>query len=171
MYNIITLFKLKLYSFLITVCPSTWLHFQIKFILRCWSMDISFHKWALSNWSLRRMVMLNAYSISNVNSPLNNFNSDFRSETSKFRGTIVITLLLTGMVTLVLTSAMGLIVTESSLPKPIKRLSYTLVHDRSKRNTVIWITFFFMCIATTLAVVRKIQKMICISVLPTLITG
>ena len=103
------------------------------------------------------MVMLNAYSISNVNSPLNNFNSDFRSETSKFRGTIVITLLLTGMVTLVLTSAMGLIVTESSLPKPIKRLSYTLVHDRSKRNTVIWITFFFMCIATTLAVVRKIR--------------
>ena len=56
---------------MITVCPSTWLHFQIKFILRSWSMDISFHQWALSNWRLRRMVMLNAYSISNVNSPLN----------------------------------------------------------------------------------------------------
>ena len=114
------------------------------------------------------MVMLNAYSVSNINGPLNIFNFDFRSETSKFRGTIVITLLLTGMVTLVLTSAMGLIVTESSLPKPIKRLSYTLVHDRSKRNTVIWITFFFMCIATTLAVVR--YRYVFHSVLPTLIT-
>ena len=57
------------------------------------------------------------------------------------------------MVSIILTSAMALILAESNLPKPIKRLSYTLIHDRSKRFTVIWITFFFMCVATTLAVV------------------
>ena len=69
------------------------------------------------------------------------------------KGSIAVTLILTAMVTLFLTSALALIVAESSLPKPIKRLSYTLVHDRSKRNTVICITFCFMCVATTLAVV------------------
>ena len=73
---------------------------------------------------------------------------------------IVITLVLTGMVSIILTSAMALILAESNLPKPIKRLSYTLIHDRSKRFTVIWITFFFMCVATTLAVVSIL--LICI---------
>lgn len=52
--------------------------------------------------------------------------------------------------------ALALVVADSSLPKPIKRLSYTLVHDRSKRHAVICLTFGVMCVATSLAVVSII---------------
>ncbi len=67
---------------------------------------------------------------------------------------IIVTLSSTAMVTLFLVTTLGLVVAESTLPKPVKRLSHTLVHDRRKRNSVIFVTFCFMCLATTLAVVR-----------------
>ena len=69
---------------------------------------------------------------------------------------VLITLLSTAVVTLFLTMALALVVADSSLPKPIKRLSYTLVHDRSKRHAVICLTFGVMCVATSLAVVSII---------------
>lgn len=63
------------------------------------------------------------------------------------------TLTSTAIVTLTLGLALGLVVAESTLPKSVKRLSYTLVHDRKKRNAVIFATFCFKCIASALAVV------------------
>ena len=55
--------------------------------------------------------------------------------------------------------ALALVVADSSLPKPIKRLSYTLVHDRSKRHAVICLTFGVMCVATSLAVVSRLSNL------------
>ena len=66
---------------------------------------------------------------------------------------MTVTLTSTAIVTLLLMAGLTLVVAESSLPKAIKRLSYTLVHDRNKRNAAIFITYCFMCFATALAVV------------------
>ena len=83
-------------------------------------------------------------------------NPSSRSENCTNQPTTVpirVTLISTVLVTVCLTGSLALIVMESWLPKAMKRLSYTLVHDRNKRNTVIFITFSFMYLATGIAVV------------------
>ena len=79
---------------------------------------------------------------------------------------IRVTLISTILVTLGLTGSLAIIVMESWLPKAMKRLSYTLIHDRNKRNSVIFITFSIMYLATGIAVVslRLFSVVICITV-------
>jgi hypothetical protein len=75
----------------------------------------------------------------------------FASECSS----ISLTLCCTSLFTLLLCALLGLVLFEASLPKAVRRLSHLLVHNRSKRNAVIFFTFLVMALATSVSVVRR----------------
>ncbi|XP_071744733.1 adenylyl cyclase 78C isoform X2 [Lepeophtheirus salmonis] len=72
---------------------------------------------------------------------------------------INLTIIATAGVTMFLGISLGFVLAENALlvPRTAKKLSYTLVHNRIKRNSVIFITFLFMCLSTALSVIDLIN--------------
>ncbi|TRY71944.1 hypothetical protein TCAL_03937 [Tigriopus californicus] len=71
---------------------------------------------------------------------------------------INITLLCTALITLSLTAGLCLVMFESKLTKSMKKMSYVLIHNRRRRNTVIFTTFFLMALATALSVIDQVNQ-------------
>ena len=64
-----------------------------------------------------------------------------------------VTLGCTALITLSLSAGLGLFLFDEKLPKSMKRMSHVMVHNRARRNAVIFATFFLMALATALSVV------------------
>ena len=66
---------------------------------------------------------------------------------------ILVTLTATALVTFCLVFGLTAVLFEQHFTKSMQELSYTLTHNRNKRNLVVFATFLATCIAAALSVV------------------